>query len=43
MEYLDGLVPPRPAEMQAWKPMQRKSTSPIIGPAPAIIATSWRA
>ena len=31
--YLDGLVPPRPAEMQAMEAYARKTGFPIIGPA----------
>jgi len=33
MEYLDSLVPPRPAEMQAMEAYARKIDFPIIGPA----------
>lgn len=33
MEYLDGLVPPRPAEMQAMEAYAQKTDFPIIGPA----------
>lgn len=32
-EYLDGLVPPRPAEMQAMEAYAREVRFPIIGPA----------
>ncbi|HVM72419.1 MAG TPA: O-methyltransferase [Anaerolineales bacterium] len=32
MEYLDGLVPPRPAEMQAMEAYAEKIDFPIIGP-----------
>jgi caffeoyl-CoA O-methyltransferase len=33
MEYLDGLVPPRPPEMQAMEVYAQKINFPIIGPA----------
>ena len=33
MNYLDGLVPPRPAEMQAMEAHAQKINFPIIGPA----------
>ena len=33
MEYLDGLVPPRPQEMQAMEAYAEKIDFPIIGPA----------
>ncbi len=32
-EYLDGLVPPRPPEMQAMEAYARENNFPIIGPA----------
>src|SRR4029079_8323410 len=32
-EYLDGLVPPRPAEMQAMEAYAKQHDFPIIGPA----------
>ncbi len=32
-QYLDGLVPPRPAEMQAMEAYAREKNFPIIGPA----------
>jgi predicted O-methyltransferase YrrM len=32
MEYLDGIVPPRPAEMQAMEAHAREINFPIIGP-----------
>ena len=31
-EYLDGLVPPRPAEMQAMEAYAKETHFPIIGP-----------
>jgi predicted O-methyltransferase YrrM len=33
MEYLDGLVPPRPPEMQVMEAIAQKTDFPIIGPA----------
>jgi caffeoyl-CoA O-methyltransferase len=33
MEYLDGLVPPRPPEMQEMEAYAQKTNFPIIGPA----------
>ena len=42
MEYLDGLVPRRPPEMQAMEVYAEKIIFPSSAPPPATCATRWR-